>query len=513
MSFLDRITLLNQLAVNGTESEITELLSLSESSCGDSTIDVMITHTLRDLLLKNETAAVKLLESDRKDHQQLAMGIISRQKFQTAAPGLTSLYARLDDPLFKNELLQTMMDLDAKAFLSIFLIEARNPDSLLAATAIKAISLCQDHSLDEYLRQLIRDNDLPDHYQECAITTAQSIETLTRLNGNDNLAFLCGNLHHKNPTARRFIQENLSALGDDIIPHLAPIFDQSDNDAKILAANLIALTGGKTGGDLLLSIIDQGKAEDHNVRFAVYEALGFFQSMKAFVCLVEALGEPDPLILLSVCTALNRYEFPFVAAKVSERITLDAEQGKRIVSALVDSESENLIRTLFALPAMDSLIGETLVRVRKSRKSEVLDSLCRDLIPADCIDSAEVRVQGPRILAADDSMAIRKFYESILSAEGYQVITAEDGLNAFTQLQFDRFDLLITDLNMPNMDGIELAQKVRGESTMDKMPIIMVTTESEQSQRNLAEKQKINAYVNKPIKPDILLQTIRSLGF
>jgi CheY-like chemotaxis protein len=202
-----------------------------------------------------------------------------------------------------------------------------------------------------------------------------------------------------------------------------------------------------------------------------------------------------------------------VAAKVSERIDPASDQGHRIVSALIDSESQNLIRQLHAIPPISPHIGDKLRKARKARKSEVLDALCKELLPdaCDCI-SDENPAPGPRILAADDSMAIRKFYESVLSTAGYQVFTAEDGQIAYTKLQFDRFDLLITDLNMPNMDGIELAQKVRGESDTEKMPIIMVTTESEQSQRNLAEQQKINGFVNKPIKPDVLLQAIRALG-
>lgn len=513
-NFLDKITLLNQVAIDGTDIEIDELIALSSAPSGDSTVDVMITHTLRDLLMKNEAATVELLGSTRKDHIQLALGIISRQKYMSAAERLSSLYFSQRDPLFKNEMLQTMMDLDPGLFAELFKTEIRNPDNLLAATAIKAIALSGDSSQNDYLRQLIQDNENPDRYHSCAITTAQAIETLAALNGDDNLRFLCRYIHHKNPTARRFIQEQLAQIGDSVIPFLSSIFNEGNTDQKILAANLLALIKGKLGGDLLLSALDQGQAEDPNVRFAVYEALGSFPSMKTFVCLIEALSQTDHLILISVLSALNRYDFPFVADKVSEQINMETDQGRTIINAMIDSESDALIRKLFPISRLTEAIKQALFQAAQSRSSAVIESLCTELINSNepCKKDSGSKSSGARILAADDSMAIRKFYESILSSAGYQVFTAEDGLLAFTKLQFDRYDLLITDLNMPNMDGIELAGRVRGEESFNKMPIIMVTTESEQSQRKLAEQQRIDAYVNKPIKAELLLQAIRDLG-
>ena len=273
------------------------------------------------------------------------------------------------------------------------------------------------------------------------------------------------------------------------------------------------MTKGKLGGDILLSVLDQGKAQDPNVRFAVYEALGSFQSMKSFICLVEALQEKDHLILISVLTALDHYDFPFVTTKVSENINPATPHGQEIIKALIDSEAETLIRKLHSIPALQESISAVLCQAQKSRSSEVINKLCQDLIkmPKACSCEKPEIPTGPSIIAADDSLAIRKFYESTLSSAGFKIRTAENGQKAYDMLQYDHYDLLITDLNMPNMDGIELAGKVRSENSIRHIPIIMVTTESESSQRNLAEKQKIDAYVNKPIKPDILLQTIHSL--
>lgn len=487
-AFIDKINLLNQIAVDGSDLEIAELIELSSSRSGDSTIDLMLLHTLRDLLLNNEAAAVRLLDSPVSEHQNLALGIVSRKKMQAAAPRLLALYQVENNPSQKNEMLRTMLELSPERFGELFRSETRNPDCLLAATAIKGLALCRDHSQDPYLQQLIRDNESPDRYHSCAVVTVQAIETLAELGGQDNLRFLSQSLHHKNPTVRRFIIEQLAQLGDTVIPYLTPIFSGDDNDQKILAANLIAQTNSKLGGDLLLTVLDQGQADDANVRFAVYEALGAFPSLKTFVCLIEALAETDHALLISVLTALNRYDFPFVGSKISERIDPSQPQGQAIIDALIDSQAEELIVKLSGQTHLKEAI-----QAARDRKS--------------------VRPQaGASILAADDSMAVRKFYESILSEAGYRVNTVQDGAAALCKLQAECFDLLITDLNMPNMDGIELAEKVRSDDSIRYLPIIMVTTETEQSQRNLAGKLNIDAYVNKPIRSELLLQTIQTLG-
>ena len=108
-----------------------------------------------------------------------------------------------------------------------------------------------------------------------------------------------------------------------------------------------------------------------------------------------------------------------------------------------------------------------------------------------------------RILAADDSKAMLFFYKGVAADMGVDLITVEDGQQAFEHLQFDsEFDLIITDMNMPNMDGIELTKEIRKRSEWQTMPILMATTESESGQADLASKAGVTDFITKPFSKE-----------
>ncbi len=86
-----------------------------------------------------------------------------------------------------------------------------------------------------------------------------------------------------------------------------------------------------------------------------------------------------------------------------------------------------------------------------------------------------------RILVADDSAAIRQSVSFILEQQGYEVVQASDGVEALSKLNGESCNLIITDINMPNVDGIELVRKVRATVQYKFVPIVVLTTESQAS--------------------------------
>ncbi|MBI5185383.1 MAG: response regulator [Nitrospinae bacterium] len=111
---------------------------------------------------------------------------------------------------------------------------------------------------------------------------------------------------------------------------------------------------------------------------------------------------------------------------------------------------------------------------------------------------------GKKILAVDDSKAMLYFYRSAGSGLGLDVTTAINGREALDLLEKgEEFDLIVTDMNMPVMDGIEFILKFRENPAFKKIPVIMATTESEQSQIQLAEKAGANDFIQKPFTHDL----------
>jgi len=102
------------------------------------------------------------------------------------------------------------------------------------------------------------------------------------------------------------------------------------------------------------------------------------------------------------------------------------------------------------------------------------------------------------ILVVDDSSTVRKFVSVSLSMQGFRVVTAEDGMDALEKLPKEPIDLIITDLNMPNMDGMELIRTLRSNSTYHELPIIILTSLKEGNLRDESQALGIHSYLNKP---------------
>ena len=117
---------------------------------------------------------------------------------------------------------------------------------------------------------------------------------------------------------------------------------------------------------------------------------------------------------------------------------------------------------------------------------------------------------GKTVLIADDSDAIRDIIRLSMTFQGYQVLEAKDGRDAYEILSKQPCDLLITDLSMPNMSGAELVEKVRGELKNDTLPIIVYTAERDANFQDLINRGA-NKVLSKPISPIELIEHAKSL--
>jgi len=115
------------------------------------------------------------------------------------------------------------------------------------------------------------------------------------------------------------------------------------------------------------------------------------------------------------------------------------------------------------------------------------------------------------ILVIDDSKTIRNLLSYILRSRGYEVERAPDGLVALEMIFTGSFDLVITDINMPRMDGLKLIRSIREEQSYRFLPIIVLTTESKEEDRRLGIKAGANIYLVKPSDPETLVANVNML--
>lgn len=113
-----------------------------------------------------------------------------------------------------------------------------------------------------------------------------------------------------------------------------------------------------------------------------------------------------------------------------------------------------------------------------------------------------------KILAVDDSGSLRQMLGFTLRSGGYQVTDAVDGVDGLQKAQASPFDLVLTDQNMPNMDGLTLIRRLRAEPAYRSVPILMLTTESSAEMKAKGREAGANGWMVKPFDPNKLLEVV-----
>jgi len=116
-----------------------------------------------------------------------------------------------------------------------------------------------------------------------------------------------------------------------------------------------------------------------------------------------------------------------------------------------------------------------------------------------------------KILAVDDSTSMRQMVTFTLKGAGYDVIEAADGQEAFDKAKVDQVDLVLSDVNMPVMDGITLIKSLRGLDSYKFTPMLMLTTESAGDKKMEGKAAGATGWIVKPFNPDQLLSTIKKV--
>ena len=116
-----------------------------------------------------------------------------------------------------------------------------------------------------------------------------------------------------------------------------------------------------------------------------------------------------------------------------------------------------------------------------------------------------------KILVVDDCATTRKLLTLYLKSKGYEVATAENGLDGLEKVGKEGVNLVLSDLNMPYMDGLEFVKSLRANPDTAELPVVMVTTEADPEEKEKAMKAGANGYMVKPVTAEMVAKNIKEI--
>lgn len=195
----------------------------------------------------------------------------------------------------------------------------------------------------------------------------------------------------------------------------------------------------------------------------------------------------------------------------SQRIAFEVDE--------VVSEQEVLVKPLGRqLAHVRNIAGATVLGSGKAVPILNVADLLRSAVKAAAapgparVDEQAAAVKTPAILVAEDSITSRTLLQGILESAGYRVATAVDGADGFARLKTEHFDLVVSDVEMPRMNGFDLTARIRADPALAQLPVILVTSLESREHRELGIDAGANAYIVKSsFDQSNLLETIRRL--
>jgi chemosensory pili system protein ChpA (sensor histidine kinase/response regulator) len=115
----------------------------------------------------------------------------------------------------------------------------------------------------------------------------------------------------------------------------------------------------------------------------------------------------------------------------------------------------------------------------------------------------------PLVLVVDDSITVRRVTQRLLAREGYRVALAADGLQALERLAEELPSVVLSDIEMPRMDGFDLARNIRGDARLAHLPIVMITSRIAEKHREHAKELGVNHYLGKPYSEEELMSLVK----
>ncbi len=441
-----------------------------------------LNETLYELILDksygNTDLVLKYIHQDHRKSRLVFLQAAGDLMLTDAAPELARVLGEETDKEILIAAVKALGALRLAQYLPTIALAMADPDMEIKQSAIYAMAEMGETKAVDQLFKVITGHDESD---------LLAIEALAGIQDQHALNCLATLLDSTHTHIRDAAIDQLIEIGKKAVPTLTTATRNAEADYMIHLVTTLGYIGDQSALPTLLDIINVSP-KDPNIRQALYEALERLPSTKSAISLVGGLQDGVEAVRMSAARAVDKNLSKVLVAGLKNIVRQEDEEARGAVAALIDAEADNifnflLAETSFVTLARDHVVTKADPATRNHfielLRSKNQEELARSIEEAAPVAAPVKRERALEIYVVDDSKMMLKLYQNKLIKLGYRPRMFESPEKALTAVAVFKPDLIITDLNMPKINGLQLTREIRKKYTRQQLPIIMITTQSD----------------------------------
>lgn len=441
----------------------------------------LLTALLQNPNVTDKTLLIKIVGELRfDDATSILLDILAHSKIESEIMLIIETLGLLGDPLATN----TLTD---------FLYSA-NRDLIVAAVhALGQVGT--PTAMHRLAERMGTDNEI-DFMILSIFTEVQDHVSLEKL--NDTLGSHYAHM-------RSYAKKELVAIGPKSVPFLIDNLKSEDPDFLIHTLNVLGDIGDESAVKPIRKLL-ASEPKNANVRFAAYEALAILPLKAGAYTLTTGLTDPEDHVCIAAARAIDQNFSEIMVAGLKNLLRSKDEEARHITKIIVNAQVDKIFLSLSEEEDFQEMALIYLPHTHKDIREHY-----HNLLKSHGHNVFALKIKGkdddsvkPKVVAVDDSRMILNIYKATLHELGYDPVLFEFPASAIEWLKTEKPIMVLTDLNMPDITGIQLTEKIRERYNPKLLPIIMVTTQNEVNDNEAAYSAGVNKVIHKPFNAETL---------
>lgn len=308
---------------------------------------------------------------------------------------------------------------------------------------------------------------------------------------------------------RTYAKKELVNIGPKAVPFLISNLKRQDPDFLIHSLNVLGDIGDESAVMPIRKLL-QNEPKSANVRFAAYEALALLPLRKGAYTLTAGLSDPEDHVCVAAARAIDRNFSDILGAGIKNLLQNKSDEAWHITKIIVNAQVDNVFLNLARERYFQEMALNYLPHAHNDTREHYHNLLMEHGLTAFAskIRGEEKEKHKPKIVAIDDSRMILNIYKATLYELGFDPVLFEFPASAIEWLRQEKPVMVLTDLNMPDITGVQVAEEIRKKYSREELPVVMVTTQNEAKDITAAKNAGVDKIVHKPFNAKSLQEAM-----